>query len=143
MVSRLDSKGATECTSTYFDFTSIVSFSISVLFSQKTHVNLVDIVKSFPTNIWLQNLASIQKRTSPIKFAHLAENQRMVRYRTFQLRQFPEGVALVDAVAEAEDVRRLVRLDELLEDGELGVAQLAYVVRRRIAGGSRVDLGGE
>ena len=37
------------------------------------HVNLVDLVKSFPTNIFLQNLASIQKRTSPIKFAHVAE----------------------------------------------------------------------
>ena len=41
------------------------------------HVNLVDLVKIFfPTNIliiFLQNLASIQKRTSPIKFAHLAE----------------------------------------------------------------------
>ena len=37
------------------------------------HVNLVDLVKSFPTNILLQNLASIQQRTSPIKFAHLAE----------------------------------------------------------------------
>ena len=37
------------------------------------HANLVDLVKSFPTNIFLQNLASIQKRTSPIKFDHLAE----------------------------------------------------------------------
>ena len=37
------------------------------------HVNLVDLVKSFPTNIYLQNLASIQKRTNPVKFAHLAE----------------------------------------------------------------------
>ena len=37
------------------------------------HVNLVDLVKSFPTNIYLQNLASIQKRTSPVKSAHLAE----------------------------------------------------------------------
>ena len=37
------------------------------------HVNLVDLVKSFPTNIYLQNLASIQERTSPLKFAHLAE----------------------------------------------------------------------
>ena len=36
-------------------------------------VNLVDLVKSFPTNIFLQNLASIQKRTSPVKSAHLAE----------------------------------------------------------------------
>ena len=38
--------------------------------------HLVDLVKSFPTNIYLQNLASIQKRTSPIKFAHLAEKSR-------------------------------------------------------------------
>ena len=37
------------------------------------HVNLVDLVKSFPTNIFLQILASIQQRTSPIKFARLAE----------------------------------------------------------------------
>ena len=37
------------------------------------HVNLVDLVKSFPTHIFLQNLASIQKRTSPRKFDHLAE----------------------------------------------------------------------
>ena len=37
------------------------------------HVNLVGLVKSFPTNIFLQNLASIQKRASLINFAHLAE----------------------------------------------------------------------
>ena len=37
------------------------------------HVNLVDLVKSFPTNIFLQKLASIQKITSPLNFAHLAE----------------------------------------------------------------------
>ena len=53
------------------------------------HVNLVDLAKSFPTNIFLQNLASIQRRTSPIKFAHLAENLRKVRHRTFQLRMRP------------------------------------------------------
>ena len=39
----------------------------------QTHANLVDLVKSFPTNILLQNLASIQKRTSPTKFDQLAE----------------------------------------------------------------------
>ena len=37
------------------------------------HVNLVDLVTSFPTHIFLQNLASIQKRTSPRKFDTLAE----------------------------------------------------------------------
>ena len=33
------------------------------------HVNLVDLFKSFPTRIYLQNLASIQPRRSPLKFA--------------------------------------------------------------------------
>ena len=51
---------------------TIFFWNIEVWAVQK-HVNLVDLVKSFPTNILLQNLASIQKRTSPIKFAHLAE----------------------------------------------------------------------
>ena len=37
------------------------------------HVNLVDLVKSFRTNIFLENLASTQKRTSPIKIDDLAE----------------------------------------------------------------------
>ena len=37
------------------------------------HVNLVDLVKSFPASISLKILASIQKRTRPIKFDHLAE----------------------------------------------------------------------
>ena len=37
------------------------------------HVNIVDLVKRLPTNIFLQKLASIQKRTSPPKFDHLAE----------------------------------------------------------------------
>ena len=37
------------------------------------HVNIVDLVKSFPTNILLQNLASIQQGTSLITFDHLAE----------------------------------------------------------------------
>ena len=36
-------------------------------------VHLVDLVTSFPTNIFLQNLASTQKRTNPVKFAHFAE----------------------------------------------------------------------
>ena len=68
------------------------------------HANLVDLVKSFPTNIFLQNLASIQKRTSPIKFDHLAENPSKVRYRTFQLRseagiEANEGVGLRAPVA--------------------------------------------
>ena len=49
-----------------------IFWNIEVWAVQK-HVNLVDLVKSFRTDIFLQDLASIQKRTSPLKFAHLAE----------------------------------------------------------------------
>ena len=51
---------------------AIVDWNFEVWAVQK-YANLVDLVKSFPTSIYLQNLASIQKRTSPVKFAHLAE----------------------------------------------------------------------
>ena len=60
-----------------------IFWNIEVWAVQK-HVNLVDLVKSFPTNIYLQNLASIQPRTSPLKFAHLVEkSESALRYRTF------------------------------------------------------------
>ena len=35
--------------------------------------NLVDLEKCLNMNIWLQKSASIRKRTSPLKFDHLAE----------------------------------------------------------------------
>ena len=44
-----------------------ICWNIEVLAMQK-HANLVDLVKSFPTNIYLQNLASIPQRTSHLKF---------------------------------------------------------------------------
>ena len=86
------------------------------------HANLADLVKSFPTNIFLQNLASIQKRTSPIKFAHLAEKSEKlskVQYRTFQLR-LPRP--LRDAVLPVP-ARRL--LDSLLGHVRMG-ARLCF-----------------
>ena len=54
------------------------------------HVNLVDLVKSFPANIFLQNLALVQQITRLIKIDHLEfqnwmKNRGKVRYRTFQL----------------------------------------------------------
>ena len=51
------------------------------------HVNLVDLVNSFPTNIFLQILASIQQRTSLIKFDHLAEKIRV----RFDIEPFNSG----------------------------------------------------
>ena len=44
-----------------------ICWNIEVWAVQK-HVNLVDLVKSFPTNIYLQKSASIQPRTSLLKF---------------------------------------------------------------------------
>ena len=86
------------------------------------HVNLVDLVKSFPTNIYLQNLASIQKRTSPVKFAHVAEKSgkssisnlstKVVADRAHVIRVLRpkrdlgrEGVVRHDAVVAADEVR--------------------------------------
>ena len=48
-------------------------WNIEVWAVQSHATNLVDLVKSFPTNMFLENLASIQKRTSPMKLDHLAE----------------------------------------------------------------------
>ena len=62
------------------------------------HANLVDLVKSFPTNILLQNLASIQKRTSPIKFAYFAEKSEKGSISDFSTKVWPGGVALARAL---------------------------------------------
>ena len=64
------------------------------------HVNLVDLVKSFPTNIFLQNLASIQKRTSPVKFAHLAEKSEKGSISNLSTKVTPYGPAMTLREAE-------------------------------------------
>ena len=104
------------------------------------HVNLVDLVKSFPTNIFLRNLASIQKRTSPIKFAHLADKSesgsisnlstKVVAYET-DLRAIDE-LARVE-VGHAADLRLHALLLELRDelDARLALMQrLRHVVER-------------
>ena len=49
--------------------------------SREKSVEFVDLVKRFPTRIWTRKSASIQPRTSPTKFDHLAEKiGRKVRY---------------------------------------------------------------
>ena len=64
------------------------------------HIDLVDLVKSFPTNIVLQILASIEKRTSPIKFDHLAEkSESALRYRILQL---SDGLRVVGGVQDGQ-----------------------------------------
>ena len=68
------------------------------------HANLVDLVKSFPTNIYLQNLASIQKRTSPVKFAHLAEKSENGSISNLSTKASTPEEKLVLAIDEDEDV---------------------------------------
>ena len=67
------------------------------------HVNLVDLVKSFPTNIYLQNLASIQKRTSPIKFAHLAKKSGKGSISNLSTKVHTESQSYPYFVVELED----------------------------------------
>ena len=66
------------------------------------HVNLVDLVKSFPTNIFLQNLASIQKRTSPKKFAHMAEKSEKGLISNLSTKVWPVFRVPGDAAAAME-----------------------------------------
>ena len=68
------------------------------------HVNLVDRVKSFPTNIFLQNLASIEKRTSPVKFAHLAEKSEKGSTSNLSTKVLPAPLAGVGPLIAALDV---------------------------------------
>ena len=76
------------------------------------HVNLVDFVKSFPTNIFLRNLASIQQRTSLIKFDQLAEKseQGSISNLSTKVRQLPVPL-----------VRRVAGVHPLRPDGAHGV----------------------
>ena len=55
------------------------------------HVNLVDLVKSFPTNVYLQNLASIQPRTSLSKFG---ENEYIIQSTPYLANALPIRTAV-------------------------------------------------
>ena len=72
------------------------------------HVNPVDLIKSFPTNIYLQNLASIQPITSPVKFAHLAEKSEDGSISNLSTKVDLEGLG--DPIAETLDSSRGIRL---------------------------------
>ena len=86
------------------------------------HVNLVDLVKSFPTNIFLQNLASIQPRTSPMKFAHFAEKSEKGSTSNLSTKAKKDhGKKLKDMNETTKEMR-----DEMWkETGESKAAQLA------------------
>ena len=75
------------------------------------HVNIVDLVKSFPTNILLQNLASIQKRTSPVKFAHLAEKSGKDSIPNLSTKVSTSATLLPSKPLNREAARRSAELD--------------------------------
>ena len=54
-------------------------------------MHCVDLGESFPTNILLQNLASIQQRTSPLKFDHLAEKSEQGSVSNLSTKAAPPG----------------------------------------------------
>jgi hypothetical protein len=49
-------------------------------------INLIDLVKSFPTRVWLQKSASIQPGTSPSKFGSQISQLAYCRSHTEQRR---------------------------------------------------------
>ena len=53
------------------------------------YVNIVDLVKSFPTNIYLQHLASIQPRTSLSKFVESPHSYPAQRFNLFHIGTTP------------------------------------------------------
>ena len=101
------------------------------------HGNLVDLVKSFPTNIFLQNFASIQKRTSPLKFSHLAEkseNGSISNLSTKHSADFELALVLdLPRLQVHED--RVVRLDVRIREPDR-----AAVVRRDVRVSARAEL---
>ena len=68
------------------------------------YANLVDLVKSFPTSIYLQKSASIQERTSPSKFGG--------KFSSAFIRLLGLG-ALQTLELYLSDCRKLERVDEL------------------------------
>ena len=94
------------------------------------HVNLVDLVKSFPTNILLQNLASIQKRTSPVKLAHLAEQsgKGSISNLSTKVRIFNKGMSLLTDAMRNKGTAFTESERERL--GDLRVARAASIAVR-------------
>ena len=70
----------------------------NVILEQCKGMHCVDLGESFPTHIFLQNLASIQPRTSPVKFARsLAEPAS------------PPGAISTEGMEDRKAVQDLVR----------------------------------
>ena len=92
------------------------------------HVNLVDLVKSFPTNIYLQNLASIQKRTSPVKFDHLVEKSGKGSISNLSTKVTKADAAKKEALEEAKK-KATGFADKLQQDSEAEKQREAEVAR--------------
>ena len=97
------------------------------------HVDLVDLVKSFPTNIFLQNLASIQKRTGPLEFAHLAENSEKGSTSNLSTKVPPRRERLHDVeAAERQDQGGADRLRHDQRSPSSSLHQLEICYQRNV-----------
>ena len=98
------------------------------------HVNLIDLVKSFPTTIWLRNLASIPPRTRPLKFAKRELESQIIEFDapgkgapepprcplTQATARIDDVVKLITAVAEQTNLLALNATIEAARAGEAG-----------------------
>ena len=100
------------------------------------HVNLVDLIKSFQTNIYLQKLASIQPRTSPNTdmgyhwYSYLLSSAQCESCaRIGHLRQFGAGRgSTVDQHCETEIAAQQTQLESSLRDVERARTSLRFVL---------------
>ena len=99
----------------------------NVILEQCTGVHCVDLGKSFQTHIYLQNLASIQPRTSPVKFAASRESSTAARGRP-QAPRRDQAPGRADPTVAATEARRRTRAVRDSE-GKFGVFTLANVVK--------------
>ena len=91
------------------------------------HVNLVDLVKSFPTNIYLQKSASIQPRTSHLIFIILAASRDLI----FTERSCPQvgekGLAKLLRSSELSEEEAQKLIAQFGESGAVNLEQLKAV----------------
>ena len=85
-----------------------------MLLEQCKGVHCVDLGESFQTHIFLENLASIQPRTSPLKFAGGGSGSEQAARQAYAP-DAADGVLAVDAPAVLR-VRRVREVREVLRD---------------------------
>ena len=93
------------------------------------HANLVDLVKSFPTHIFLQIWRRYRRERALESLISWLKNQMKVRHRTFQLRQHAVSWSIAKSLA-TEETDRVRLLNAVCEEADLdrvpSIASPAY-----------------